>query len=332
MSFDSLPLAAWSARRLGVLAGMAGAVTLGTGADDARAHGFAGSRFFPATLSTDDPFVADELSLPTVTVQPDSSASPPTHETDIGIDVAKRITSHFGIEASESWMRQVQSGNGKHQGFGNLDLGAKYQFFLDPEHEAIASIGLDTQLGGTGAARVGSNSFTTYAPGIFFGKGFGDLPDSMPWLRPFAVTGLLQYSVPGDSKTSSLVTDPVTGAPSLSFTHNPDMLVWGFAIEYSLIYLQSQVRDVGLPKPLDRMIPVVEFAFQTPVTQGFGQKTTGTIDPGILWDGQYFQLGFEALIPVNHQSGSNVGGIAQLHFFLDDIFRGTWFGGPLLGE
>src|SRR5437667_9228315 len=30
------------------------------------AHGFAGARFFPATLSSDDPFVADELSLPTV--------------------------------------------------------------------------------------------------------------------------------------------------------------------------------------------------------------------------------------------------------------------------
>jgi hypothetical protein len=29
------------------------------------AHGFAGNRFFPATLATDDPFVANELSLPT---------------------------------------------------------------------------------------------------------------------------------------------------------------------------------------------------------------------------------------------------------------------------
>jgi hypothetical protein len=26
-------------------------------------------------------------------------------------------------------------------------------------------------------------------PGIFFGKGFGDLPDSLSWLRPFFVTG-----------------------------------------------------------------------------------------------------------------------------------------------
>jgi len=32
----------------------------------AQAHGFARKRFFPATLVIDDPFVADGLSLPTV--------------------------------------------------------------------------------------------------------------------------------------------------------------------------------------------------------------------------------------------------------------------------
>ena len=30
------------------------------------AHGLVGKRFFPATLTTEDPFVADELSLPTI--------------------------------------------------------------------------------------------------------------------------------------------------------------------------------------------------------------------------------------------------------------------------
>ncbi len=36
----------------------------------ALAHGFAGDRFFPATILTDDPFVADEMSLPTFTRPP----------------------------------------------------------------------------------------------------------------------------------------------------------------------------------------------------------------------------------------------------------------------
>ena len=34
------------------------------------AHGWAGQRFFPATILTDDPFVADEMSLPQISVNP----------------------------------------------------------------------------------------------------------------------------------------------------------------------------------------------------------------------------------------------------------------------
>jgi hypothetical protein len=57
-------------------------------------HGFAGARFFPATLSTDDPFIADELSLPTISTirTPDDGR---TRETDISVDIAKRITPYF---------------------------------------------------------------------------------------------------------------------------------------------------------------------------------------------------------------------------------------------
>ena len=64
-------------------------------------HGFAGARFFPATLSTDDPFVADELSLPTVSTirTPDDGG---TRETDISVEIAKRITPEFGIEIGET--------------------------------------------------------------------------------------------------------------------------------------------------------------------------------------------------------------------------------------
>ena len=65
-------------------------------------HGFAGARFFPATLSTDDPFVADELSLPTVSTvrTPDDGG---TRETEISFDIAKRITPDFAIEIGESF-------------------------------------------------------------------------------------------------------------------------------------------------------------------------------------------------------------------------------------
>lgn len=65
-------------------------------------HGFAGARFFPATLSTDDPFIADELSLPTISTirTPDDGG---TRETDISIDFAKRITPKLVLEIGQTF-------------------------------------------------------------------------------------------------------------------------------------------------------------------------------------------------------------------------------------
>jgi hypothetical protein len=318
------------ARRSCILAGTA--VALLVGAADVLAHGFAGNRFFPATPTTDDPFVADEASLPTVTKPPGSADVPAVRELDVGADIAKRILPDLGVGFGTNWIHQGQADMFRHEGWGNLSASLKYQFYLNPEREMLASIGLDTDIGGTGAKRVGAERFTTYTPTLFVGKGFGDLPESQPWLRPFALTGVLGYQIPSSSRSSTTTTDPDSGAPTLDVEHHPDRLVWGGSLQYSLIYLQSQVRDVGLPKPLDRMIPLVEFSFQTPTTPGFGQKTTGTINPGVIWSGQLFQVALEAIVPVNHQSGQNVGALFQLHFYLDDLFRGTWLGGPLFGN
>ena len=69
-------------------------------ANTASAHGFAGARFFPATLSTDDPFVNDELSLPTVS----TIKTPEGWETAITADIAKRITPNLGIEIGEEFI------------------------------------------------------------------------------------------------------------------------------------------------------------------------------------------------------------------------------------
>jgi hypothetical protein len=93
-----------------------------------------------------------------------------------------------------------------------------------------------------------------------------------------------------------------------------------FALEYSLIYLQEHVKNIGLKAPFDRLIPMVEGVIDTPVDRGQGALTTGSINPGVVWSGQYCQFGVEALIPINHRSGTNVGVLAQMHFYLDDIF------------
>src|SRR6185437_6054673 len=118
----------------------------------AEAHGFAGKRFFPATLATDDPFVADELSLPTVSFQKFSGNGdePGGRETDLSIDVAKRITENFGIEIGATYKRIRPDGGDAQNGFDNLGLGLKYKFYQNDVHEAIVSAGVDWDIGGTG--------------------------------------------------------------------------------------------------------------------------------------------------------------------------------------
>ena len=91
------------------------------------------------------------------------------------------------------------------------------------------------------------------------------------------------------------------------------------AIEYSLPYLQTHVRDVGLPSFFAKLIPLVEFQWETPL-DGPDKRTTGTVNPGVIWAGKSFEVGVEAIIPMTSHSGKNVGGRALLHFFLDDIW------------
>jgi len=292
-------------------------------------HGFAGARFFPATLSTDDPFVSDELSLPTVsTIRTPENGG--TREIDVSVDISKRITPEFAIEIGDTFTALNPHEGRAANGFGNLELGGKYQLLKNGEHETIVSIGLGVEVGGTGGRTVGADSFSTWTPGIFFGKGFGDLPDELRFLKPFALTGLAGIAIPNSASTRSVTIDAQTGERDIEIERHPNVLEWGFALEYSLIYLQSQVQDMHLHAPLDRLIPLVEFALESPLNRGAEGQTTGTINPGIIWAGKYFQVGVEAIVPINERTGNNVGVIAQLHFFVDDLFPHS-LGRPLFG-
>jgi hypothetical protein len=293
------------------------------------AHGFAGARFFPATLSTDDPFVSDELSLPTVsTIQTSDDGG--TRETDISMEIAKRITPQFGIEIGETLSVLNPHAGRAADGFGNLELGNKYQFLKNGDHEAIVSVGLGVEIGGTGSQSIGADSFSTWEPAVFFGKGFGDLPEPLRFLKPLALTGVGGIAFPTSASTRTTTVNNETRERDIEIERHPDVLEWGFALEYSVIYLQSQVQDMHLPAPVDRLIPLVEFAMETPLNRSPTGPTTGTINPGVIWAGQYFQVGMEAVIPMNEHTGNNVGVIAQLHFFLDDLFPHT-IGRPLFG-
>jgi hypothetical protein len=298
------------------------------------AHEIVGNRFFPATLTIDDPGVNDELSLPTVS-NFKTGDEPPFRQRDFSGEYSKRITEAFAISIGATHSSLAPPGGPAGigaQGFQNLETTFKYRLFKDPAHEFVMSVGLSIEWGGTGSQNVGAEHFHIYTPTLYFGKGLGDLPDTLSWLRPIAVTGQIGYAIPGRNSTTTFGIDRDTGEVSADTEFNPRVLNWGGTIQYSMPYLKASVIDLGLPDFINRLVPLVEATLQTPVanTLTSGTKTTGTINPGVLWIGKGFQLGIEALIPINRQSGTNVGVIAQLHFYLDDIDpRGI--GKPIFG-
>ena len=300
------------------------------------AHEIVGNRFFPATLTIDDPGVNDELAAPTV----DSFKTgddPPVRQHDVSGEFSKRITEDFAIVLGSTYtfLSPTDPTVPGTSGFQNFETTFKYRVFKSPEHEFVFSAGLAIEWGGTGSAAVGSDPFNTYTPTIYFGKGLGDLPDSLSWIRPVAITGQFGYAIPARSFTTAFGVDPDSGALTADTEFHPRTLNWGVSIQYSMPYLKSAVIDLGLPDFVNHLIPLIEANLQTPVSNTLtsGTQTTGTISPGVLWVGNTFQFGIEALIPINRQSGSNIGVIAQLHYYLDDIDpRGIGkplFGGPV---
>jgi hypothetical protein len=311
-------------------AAVAAALVLGVWPALAAAHGLAGKRFFPSTLTIDDPFVSDELSLPTFfhIKQPGDGGTPPGQVTSLSGEFSKRIFPDLGLTLAGDWNLLDPASNGKTEsGTGNLEMTLKYQFFTSAAHEMILSAAFGWEAGGTGRKKIGAESFDVFKPALLFGKGLGDLPDQLAWMKPFAVTGLVEGVLPTRSgnKTFSLNDD---GDLDIEIEKNPNVLHWGFAVMYSLPYLQSFVKDVGLPAIIRQLIPIVEIDINNPLDRGFAGKTTGTVNPGIIWAGKYFQLGLEAVVPINERTGKNVGIRGQVHFFIDDIFPNT-LGKPL---
>src|SRR5215510_92488 len=123
---------------------------------DASAHCFVGSRFFPATLNVDDPCVADELSLPTISVFKNEDV-PSAQQLDISGEFSKRITENLGVSIESTWTRIRPPIGPTANGFQNLESTLKYQFLTDPTHELVLSAALSVEWGNTGAAQVGAN-------------------------------------------------------------------------------------------------------------------------------------------------------------------------------
>jgi hypothetical protein len=273
----------------------------------ASAHGVAGQRFFPTTFAVEDPFISDELTLLFHTAEVNAEAGGPrVRTTSLALGYSKRIFPSFGVELDDEYRWLHTAGDGTASGFANLAVTLKYQFLTSAAHETILSIGVTDEIGSTGSRRVGAESFSTISPTFWFGKGLGDLPESTWFLRPLAITGVVGPSFPTQRTTDGI--------------ENPTTLTWAFTVQYSLMYLQAAVKDVGLGAPFNRLVALVELPLLTCLNADCGGRTTGTVNPGIAWIGKYAELGVAAEIPVNRQSGADIGVFFLFHLFIDDLF------------
>lgn len=311
----------WADMRSRVARPVGGALALGAAAfaaGAAEAHCLVGGRMFPSTLAIDDPCVNDELAFPAFAVR-GTGDQPANREFDLSAHYAKRVFDNVAVMVDRGWTRLSTPGRTAH-GFGALETGVKWQFLTLPDPEIVLSVGFFAEWGKTGKLSVGAERFNTYTPTFFFGKGFGDLPTDLNFLRPFALTGQFGYSIPGWRRTATPALDD-GGALAFDIDRHPRVLNWGFSVQYSMSYLRQHVRDLDLPDAVNRLVPIVEFDFRTPVgnTATSGRKTLGTINPGVVYAARAWQFGVEAIVPVNRASGKGVGAQAQLHIILDEI-------------
>lgn len=287
----------------------------------AHGHGVVGKRFIPSTIAVDDPFPSDEMDLLNVSR---GSKNDTGRETSAGFELGKRLTPDFALGVGWKYLFEEPAGGSRTSGASNPEFSAKYALLRSPEHEAILSAGFNAEVGGIGPARV-AERIGTFTPALFFGKGLGDLPDSFPYLKPLAITASLGVSMPSQRRTVTTTINE-DGDVEQDTERHPTTIPYGVAIMYSIPYLQSFVKDVGLGAPFANLFPVVEFNFETPVSGPDSKLTTVFANPGLIWVGKYVQLALEAQVPMNKFSGKNVGVSGLIHVFIDDLWPNivTW--------
>jgi hypothetical protein len=158
------------------------------GVHSAHAHGIAGNRFFPGTMAFDDPAVADEFILPLFTSSKHPDEGGDVVDNRLSWSFFRLLTPTLEVGVDSGWVHRNWP-SAQRSGFDATNLSIKGEVYRNNLHEMLVSAGLTWAIGHSGAQGVGANGPDAIHPGIFFGKGFGDLPDSLAWLRPFGITG-----------------------------------------------------------------------------------------------------------------------------------------------
>jgi hypothetical protein len=294
------------------------------------AHAVCGARVFPVTLTLDDPGVADELTLPQVQYQRSGAdgGPGPTHETDLDFEYDKRLTENIGFAFNDGYNFYQTNNTKTEAGWQDAVLTAKWAKCIDPDDDFVLGLGVIREFGRSGTAHTGADQYGNTAPTVYLGKGLAEIP--VPMLQPFQVTGEFSYAIADRGFKEMASFNPVTGVTG--FTANagyPNQWIGSASLQYSISYLQNQIKDFGLPEPIAHMVPLVEVNWVSAANGGGSAPTSWAMSVGAIYLRSWYQIGLEAVIPLNQAAGTNVGVIAQFHVFLDDLYP-HGIGAPLL--
>ena len=130
--------------------GAVGLLLSGIAPGSAHAHGVVGERAFI------EPFIAEDVNPKNELVigRPEWDHSRDGRTLSLGFGLEKKISDRFSLTLDSAWLdiTPKPAADPHASGFDNMGLTLKYAFFIDPVHEAIASIALESTAP-TGAAR-----------------------------------------------------------------------------------------------------------------------------------------------------------------------------------
>ena len=316
--------------RTSIMAALGIAGLAGLRACPALAHAVCGSRVYPVTLTLDDPGVADEVTIPQIayTRSAADGGPGPGHDTSVQFEYDKRLTEEFGLAFNDDYTVNQTNEAKTQTGWDDLTVTAKWAECVSPDDDFQLAFGIIREFGRTGTSHIGSDEFGNTAPTVYVGKGVDEIP--VPMLQPLQFTGELSYAVTDKAVKTYTTTDAAAGlSETRSNNGGTNQWVGSFSVQYSIPYLQNQIKDFGLPEPFAHLIPVAEFNWTSPTTSGGNGPTTWTLAPGFIYLRSWYQVGIEALIPLNKGAGTNVGAVVQVHVFLDDLYP-QGIGAPLL--
>ena len=124
-----------------MLRGLIVTLALLSGVQSAHAHGIAGNRFFPGTLSFDDPAVADEAIVPNFSSfkRPNEGGNVVDNRFDWAFFRLLTPTLEVGIDGA--WVHR-NWGNSLRSGFDVTNLSIKRLAYRNDLHEILVSAGL----------------------------------------------------------------------------------------------------------------------------------------------------------------------------------------------